>query len=453
AVPHGAALGTRTLKVAAAGGIFMAADVVEVTAITVGPSGVDSNPGSAAAPFKTLKTAILTAGGGDTIHLLDGTYNAASGETWGYVIPDNLTIVGDSTEATILDGAGAASNLNGFDASAALTLKSLTVQHFTIGIDVKKPSSMLTLQDVVLASHSYYGISVESTAMGSTVTMSGAKGLITQPGHQAIYVASVPNTTINLTDGKLQGGSYVIQISGNCSGSKLNVSGTTIEQLTPNAYSAIYTSISSNPAGTEFTFDKTTFIGSIDYDDPKGSVTITGSMIQPKAGYGVNFAGKTLSITGTTISMMMNNYPGIYYHSAMLGTMSLKNVTVDGGNYNIQQNAPGSTSKMRGTTLKNSQSDGYYLQAGDLDLGTAAESGDNIFGSPVAAGGYCLYISRGGGMNGGGPVTCSGTAFGATGPNDGQRPSAADSVDASGGAVTKAPQLYYVGAGDKLTFF
>ena len=55
-------------------------------------------------------------------------------------------------------------------------------------------------------------------------------------------------------------------------------------------------------------------------------------------------------------------------------------------------------------------------------------------------------------MNGGGPITCSGTAFGATGPNDGLRPAPA-MISADSVAITQAPQLYYVGVGDKLYFF
>jgi hypothetical protein len=450
-VPHGAALGKRSLKFASAGGLFMAADVLEVTAITVAPAGVDSNPGSAASPFKTLKQAILTSGGGDTIHLLDGTYNLASGETWGYTIPDNLTIVGDSTEGTIIDGAGASGNPNGFDASAALTLKSLTIQHFYNGIDMKKPSATVTMEDVALISHSYYGINIETAAMGSTVNFSGAKGLINQPGHQAMYIYAVQGVTINVTNGKLQGGSYVIQFGGNCSGTKLNITNTTIEQLAMNSYDAVYVGVSGNAAGTEIVFNNVTVIGGLQDLDPKGTFTITGGTITAKYGIGIDFSAKSLSVTGTTISMMSAS-AGISFHTEAQGLMSLKNVTVDGGGYGVQQTAKAGSAKLRGTTIKNTAYHGYYLSAGDLDLGTAAESGDNIFGAPTSTNYYCLAIQRGTGANAGAPVTCSGTAFAATGPNDGQRPAPA-MISADSGVITQAPQLYYVGTGDKLNFY
>jgi hypothetical protein len=448
-VPHAAALGKRTLRFMAAGGVVTAPDVVEVTAITAGPMGVDTNAGSAGAPFRSLKQAISVADAGDTIRLLDGTYAVASGETWGYVVPNNLTIIGDSTAGTIINGAGATGSVNGFDASTGLTLKSLTVTHFYYGIDMKKPASTLTLQDVAIASNTYYAIYVETAAAGSTVNISGAAGLIDQPGQSAIYVYAAPMVTVNLTDGTLQGGSHVIQFTGNCSGSKLNVTGTTIKQLATNQ--AIHMSINTNTVGTAVTLNKAIITGNVSYTDAKGSMTITDGSITQKSGNGLDFNGAALSITGTAIKMLTPSH-GIYFTGDQ-GTMSLTGVQIDGGGYGVYQYAPGSSAKVRRTSIMNTTYHSYYLYAGDLDLGTATEPGDNAIGNPASTSYYCLAIGRPTGAAGGNPVSCSSTAFGATGPNDGFVPTPGTVVDAAAGTVSVAPQRYQVTTGNRLMFY
>jgi len=442
-VPHGAPLGKRTLRIATVAGVITSTDLVDVTAITAGPTGADANAGSAASPFLTLKQAVLVADVGDTIHLMDGTYNSKGGETWGYVIPANLTIVGDSTAGTIIDGQGATTNPNGFNASTALTLKNLTVLHFNYGVDLQKPSSTLTMQDVQLGNNANTAIYVEQAATGSTVNILGKTTLIDQPGASAVYVYNSPNTTVNITDATLQGGSYVVYYAYNCSGGKLNVTGATIKQLA--SYNAIYMGISSNTAATTVTLNKATIVGNITYSDAKGgSMTIIGSTITQKYGNGIDFAASSLSMTDTSITMSASN-SGIYLSGAQ-AAMSLKGVTISGGGYGIQQTGTGSTAKLRGTTIQGTAYDAYILQAGDLDLGTATESGDNVIVAPSGTSYWCLDVSRPQGASGGNPVTCSGTTLNGLVPNPG-------TIDASAGTVSLQPQRYYLTTGNKLIFY
>jgi len=442
-VPHGAPLGKRTLKIATSAGVITAADVLEVSAITSGPAGTDSNAGSAASPFLTLKQAMLVADVGDTVHLMDGTYNTKGGETWGYVIPENLTVVGDSTAGTIIDGQGATSNPNGFNASAALKLKNLTVLHFNYGVDVQKPSSTLTLEDVQLGNHANTAIYVEQAAAGSTVNILGKNTLIDQPGESALYVYNSPNTTVNITDATLQGGSYVVYYAYNCGGGKLNVSGGTIKQLAN--YNAIYMGISSNTVGTAVTLTKATIVGNISYSDPKGgSMTVTGSTITQKSGNGIDFAASSLTMTDSSVTMSASS-TGIYLNGAQ-ATMFLKGVIITGGGYGVQQYGAGTSAKLRGTTISGTAYDAYILQAGDLDLGTATESGDNILAAPAGTSYWCLNISRPQGASGGNPVTCSGTTLNGLAPNPG-------TIDASGGTLNLQPQRYYLTTGNKLVFY
>lgn len=60
--------------------------------------GLDSNPGTQAKPLKTLKEALSRMGTGavKTTVLLAGTYSEASGESWGYAVPEGVTLKGNS---------------------------------------------------------------------------------------------------------------------------------------------------------------------------------------------------------------------------------------------------------------------------------------------------------------------------------------------------------------------
>jgi hypothetical protein len=445
--PHAATLGKKTVTVSTASGVITLTDIVEVTAITVGPTGMDSNSGASDQPLKSLKTALGVSDVGDTIHLQDGKYSVAtSGESWGYPLPTNITIVGDSTANTIIDGVGSTGSPNGFTVTGTLTLQTLTLQHFNYGIDMPTASTTFTMQDVVLGGNSNVAIYVEQAAMGSTVNIKGAASLIDQPGVGAINVYNVPGVTVNINDATVQGGGQVIAFSYNTSGGKLNVTGAKITQLSMN-YSAILMQVQNNAMGSTALLTNATIVGNIADSDAKGSLTIMGGTITQKAGAGIDFSGLNLTMMGTTVTMVNTSYTGINITGTGAVT-NLTGVTIDGGNYNINQNAAGSATTLRTTTLKNSYYHAYYLQAGDLDMGTATSEGDNTILAPSYASGYALYIYRSLGQNAGNPVTASGTSIGVAG-----NVPAAKTVDASGGAIQMPTQLWYLSVGNKLIFY
>jgi hypothetical protein len=445
-VPHGAMPGKRTLKVSTAGGVVTEADVVEVTAITAGPAGMDTNTGTTSSPYRSLKQAVMSAGIGDTISLLDGKYTTAmSTESWGYTLPTDITIVGQSQANTIIDGVGATGSPNGFNVTGSLKLQTLTLQHFQQGVDMQVPSSTLTVQDSYVGGNASNGIYVETAATGATVNVLGATSLIDQPGQIAINIYNVPNVTVNVTDATVQGGGQVVQAYYNVSALKLTLTNATVKQLSP-SYSALYLAPSSHQTGTTTTLMNTTVVGNIYDNDPKGSLAITGGTITQMNGAGVSFGGMALTMTNTNVKMVNTSYPGLDLSGAAM--MTLSGVTVDGGNYNVQQSGAGSSMKMRGSTLKNSYYDAYFIQAGDLDMGTMTQDGNNAILAPSYSGGYALYISRPGGAAAGGPVTASATAIG----NASNVPNP-QTVDASGTTQTQAPQLWYVQTPNKLIFY
>jgi hypothetical protein len=444
--PHGVALGKRTLKVSTQGGVVTEADIIEVTAITSGPAGSDTDGiGTTKSPYRSLKAAISASDVGDTIALLDGKYSvAASAESWGYTLPTDITIIGQSTANTIIDGVGATGSPDGFDVTGKLKLQTLSVQHFRYGIDTAVANSSITLQDVYLGGHASYGIYIEQAAMGTTLNVLGKNSTIDQPGQTALYIYNVPNVTVNVTDATVQGGSQVVQASYGVSALNLTFTGATVKQLSPN-YSAFYIAPSNNQP-TSVKLMNCTISGNVSYSDAKGSLTIAGSTITQVAGAGVSFSGMTLAMSNTTVKMVNQSYQGLDLSGS--GTMTLTGVTVDGGNYNVQQSGAGSSMKVRGSTFKNSYYDGYYITAGDLDFGTATEDGNNAVLAPSYSGGYAFYISRPSGAASGNPITSSASAVGTANNVPG-----AKTIDASGTAQSQAPQLWYVAVPNKLIFY
>jgi len=125
--------------------------------------------------------------------------------------------------------------------------------------------------------------------------------------------------------------------------------------------------------------------------------------------------------------------------------VSLTKVMISGGARGIYQAGSGSSAKLRGTSVQNTGYDAYYLTQGNLDLGTAADTGGNSLLTPINAGYYCLNISRSSGTAT--PITASGTAFGAVGAVPGVQ-----TIDATAGTVPTLPK-WYVYSGNKLVLY
>jgi hypothetical protein len=452
-VPHGVPLGKRTLMVSTAGGIITATDVVEITAITAAPTGTDAatNTGTVDLPYRSLKQAIAVADVGDTIHLVDGTYSAlptasgGSGETWGYMLPSDLTVIGDTTAGTILDGVSI-NSVDGFDVVKSLSLQNMTIQDFRYGVDVSKDTSTLKMTDVVLSNNSSYALNIETNAANSTVTIAGMKSNISSSTQAAIFASSAHDITVTINDATIQSGGDVIYWTGNMSGAKLTLTNATVKQLM--TYNAInFTYINNTTTGTSLTLNNSTITGSISDQDAKGSMTVMGGTITQKSNDVIGMGALNLTMTGTTITMTANN-SGIYITSGIGSLISLKNVMISGGGRGIYQNGAGSQLKLRGTTIQNTMYDAVYLTNGNLDMGTMTESGDNFLSAPVSNPNYyyyCINISRPNGTAT--AITASGSAIGAQGAVP-----APQTIDATAGSVNALPK-WSVYTGNKLIFY
>jgi hypothetical protein len=456
-VPHGAPLGKQTLVVSTAGGVITATDVIEITAITAGPMGSDSNSGTASSPFRSFTHAITLADVGDTVHIMDGTYSAASvamggsEETWNAPINENVTIVGDSVAGTILDGAGGPTSADAFDAPATFSVSNLTVKHFRYGIYINKPNSTISMQHLIISSSLSYGMYIDTMATGSTITLSGADSLIDEPTTQtAIYLngnQSVSNAkiTLNLNDGTIQAGYTVVSIY-NPSGTTLNVTGATLKQLGP--YDTLAISQGNNVIGNTITLKNATVIGTMNLNDKTLTLSSMGGTFTQKNSNLININQATsVNLNGTKLVM---NDGGSYAINlqAPNAAMTLSDVTITSGSAGVSQSGMGSTAKLRNTEILSPQNYAYYLTAGNLDLGTATDVGGNGLGLPISTSYYSLYVYSSSSV-----VTSNGTTYG-------DKLDAMDNVIKGvvpGMAVVvgqdmRGPQIYYVSAGSMITF-
>jgi hypothetical protein len=321
----------------------------------------------------------------------------------------------------------------------------MTIQDFRYGVNVSKAGSTLSMTDVVLTANSSNAVYVDTAAMGSKVTIAGAKSLISQTSQPAIYVSNAADITVNITDAKVQAGGNVVYFYYNPSGAKLNVTNATIQALSTNDAINFYSANTNNTTGSVITLSNATVVGTITDTDTKGTLTIMGGTVTQKSGDCIDTAATTTSITGTMIMMtVVNSGNGIYITSGVGSTLSLKDVTISGGGRGVYQNGNGSAAKLRGTTIQNTGYDAYYLTQGNLDLGTVADTGGNSLLTPNNNGYYCLNISRSTGTAT--AITSTGTAIGAVGGVPGMQ-----TIDATAGTVSNPPK-WYVYTGNQLIF-
>jgi hypothetical protein len=409
-VPHGAALGARTLTFSDASGAVSVPNVVQVGAITSAPAGADINLGTADVPFRTIQRAVAVAGAGDTIQLLDGAYDATAGETWSYTLPASLTIVGQSMTGTNLSGplpAGAIMpGTMAFLAPAGLTMKTLTLSAFDTAISATGPGAV-TLNDVAV--NNALTAAVRADAAGVTVTVTGG--------------------TLNATQDALL-------LDDQCTSCALDV---TNASLTGGLMKGHAVEITAKATGSQIVFQTVDVRGDTSVLDATATLSVSASTFNENGSEAesmINFAGRAIDVTDSSITLSTDNF-GINLGG---GTLTLSGVTIQGGNYGVYQ-LSGNT-KARGTKIRDYVFMGFYLAQGTLDLGTATEPGDDAFSTGTTGalvfGLYVDGVTR--------PVTSSNTTFNGVEPPAGTQ--AADATD-----PIDVPGEYFINDGTTMSFW
>jgi hypothetical protein len=189
-------------------------------------TGVDSNPGTSASPFKTITRALSLAVSGDTVFVKPGTYDAANGETFPLQVPAGVSLIGDEPNR----GAGTAptpTKING-GSTASLSLGSgAIVAGFSVtcaasncnGITAAAAPNGTMIRNNTLNGSGLYGIYITNgtnhrvvlntgsgnafaplTASGTSVTAKVENNTFTSNGY-GVELASSPGEAIDLGGG------------------------------------------------------------------------------------------------------------------------------------------------------------------------------------------------------------------------------------------------------------
>ena len=108
--------------------------------ININSGNDETGDGSQGTPWQTLYHALSQVSDlGDTINMAEGTYSIATGEDelQHIIANDNLTIQGDVTGGTIIDGTGALNwslGIEIYDPNSNITIRNLKIINFTTAI-------------------------------------------------------------------------------------------------------------------------------------------------------------------------------------------------------------------------------------------------------------------------------------------------------------------------------
>jgi hypothetical protein len=163
--------------------------------ITVSPNGNDQNSGNAAAPLRTLKRALERAQPGDTIELRTGNYTALPEEPWGYTPPAGVTIRGNSSANTRLQGP-ASDGGPALAITGRFTLEQLELSGFELALE-QTASAELRLKEVAVAGADT-ALAVRDTARGSELSIEDSR-------LSGGVLIAAPDSTLTLSDSDVSG--------------------------------------------------------------------------------------------------------------------------------------------------------------------------------------------------------------------------------------------------------
>jgi hypothetical protein len=151
-IPSSAALGAQTLTLETPLGVVEQKEVLTITEITASNAGDDTTgKGTPDKPFKTMNFAVGQAGSGDTVKLLDGTYNQANGEVFPFTFPSGvaLTLEGESETETIIEETDSLNLGCLVIANNEIAISKMTVIDCNSGIEVRG-TSVVNISNVIL---------------------------------------------------------------------------------------------------------------------------------------------------------------------------------------------------------------------------------------------------------------------------------------------------------------
>ncbi len=334
--------------------------------ILVSPNGDDANDGLRM-PVRTLKRGIGLAASNAAITtiLVDaGRYDPASGETFPYTVPANVTIAGPAGGDAILAGTSAEPGL----AIGAGELRDLELESFNVAVT---SNGIARLTNVRVRSS---GTAIRGEAASRlTVTKLDITG---RAG--ACATGFELNADADLTAGEVStrtlGVAFRIKDQTTVSISKANVTGD-VACNTPSFDVSTTRTLALDKSIVDGGWGGINFIGAA----TPTTATLTGTTLRNMANSGL--AGRTVTFTMAGGELSSNGYGGL---TASGGTWTFNNVTLkQNGSVGIysqggEATAPG-TLTMRGCTITNNATGVYLYSYAVADLGTVANPGNNTF--------------------------------------------------------------------------
>jgi hypothetical protein len=332
------------------GGGSSSAKVIYASATT----GADANGGTYDRPVRTLTHAVALAGTGGIVQLLPGTYDLANGESYPLSLPDAITITG-SGAVTKLSGAP---NVDGLIFSGRGAVAGLDIAGFQNVFTMTKGEQLL---DGLRVTGSRVVVSASGTA-STTVSDSAF-----EPTYEGVSVDG-PDATVRMDGGSISG------LPNACFGGEaaFEVSDGRVEILSVDIHDNFGAAIELRGTAAA-TVDGGSIIGN-GYEGCGNSESMSVA------------ESASLGLYGTTVS----GYRGPVLIDYTFGTPTVSHPTIDisasdlssagSGSVILEQNQ--ANVKIRGSHLSGASyaiivsTDGASV--GALDLGTAADPGENV---------------------------------------------------------------------------
>jgi hypothetical protein len=344
------------------------------TALHVSPSGDDANDGLTR-PVKTLKHAIgLAAANSEIIHIVlaSGRYSAATGETFPYTVPPNVTVIGPAGGGATLAGTNAepgvsvnSSGLQDVDledfttaitATGTATLKNVRVLTSAIALQAETGANVTAnnLEIAGAAGACATGIVLNGSAQFAVTTLA-TRNLGTTLDAKEQSASTIRNASIS--GGMTCSSSFALMLVGSTKSFALHDS-----LLDGGANQGISLNLHSSSAQVTIS---NTIIRNMKSDGMSGahvsgptSFQMTGGELSNNGGTGAQFSDGTWRLMNVTIK---NNFSlAIYVEDARL-IMRGCAVTANGGGIDIYSNAT-------------------------ADLGTTDSPGNNVFQGTMGVG-------------------------------------------------------------------
>ena len=341
--------------------------------VQVSPDGDDANDGHDL-PVRTLRRGIDIATADTTvpaIAIAAGRYNAASGETFPYTVPANVTLSGPTSGGTILAGSGAEPGLIIGDGE----LRDLELEDFTVAVTSRGTARLENLR--VRSSRTAVRGEAASRLTVTKLTLTGVADMC------ATGIGLHDDAALTASEISVRALGMAFQIDGRATASisKADITGVSVCRLglfavgTTGTFALDESIVDDGWSGINFS-------GAA----PPTTATLTGTTLRNLMNSGLS--GDTVKLTMTDSELSRTGSGGV---DATGGTWILDRVTIkqNQGSGARFQNMAMSPMKlvMRDCTILDNRQDGVFLnEVVVADLGTAASPGNNTLQGNLGVG-------------------------------------------------------------------